>query len=101
MRVTGLIAVCVNAYLVAGIMFRFAGRFPAKLLPVSLGWGTTLVTAVAYFSGEAPSPLVFFYLWIFLYSGYFFTRGEVIAELVYVGVNYAALLALHPPPTAG
>src|ERR1700755_3571240 len=62
MRVGGLIAVCVNAYIVAGTMFKFAGRYPARFLPVSLAWGTTLVTAVAYFSGEQPSPLVFFYL---------------------------------------
>jgi diguanylate cyclase (GGDEF)-like protein/putative nucleotidyltransferase with HDIG domain len=100
MNELGLIVVCVNAYIIAATLFRFAGLLPGRLLPVSLAWGTTLITAVAHFSGEHPSPLVFFYLWIFLYSGYFFTRRETVAEIAYVGVNYAALLALNPPPTA-
>ena len=60
--------------------------------------GSTLITGVAYFSAESPSPLVFFYLWVFLYSAYFFTTSEMAVQIVYVGVAYGALLIARPPP---
>jgi diguanylate cyclase (GGDEF)-like protein/putative nucleotidyltransferase with HDIG domain len=56
-----------------------------------------LITGVAYFSGEAPSPLVFFYLWVFLYASYFFTRRQTAVQIVYVGVAYGALLVSTAP----
>jgi hypothetical protein len=73
-NVVGLLAIVANAYLVGAVMFARARSLSPRLLPVLLAWGSTLITGVAYFSGESPSPLVFFYLWIFLYSSYFFTR---------------------------
>jgi diguanylate cyclase (GGDEF)-like protein/putative nucleotidyltransferase with HDIG domain len=59
--------------------------------------GSTLITGVAYFSGQSPSPLVFFYLWVFLYSSYFFSTAEMVVQIVYVGAAYGALLAVRPP----
>lgn len=76
-----------------------ATRVPGWLLRVALAWGSTLITGVAFLSGESPSPLVFFYLWIFLYSSYFLTKKESAAQIVYVGVVYGALLAARPPST--
>ena len=52
---------------------------PAWTLQITLAWGSTLITGVAYFSGEAPSPLVFFYLWVFLYASYFFSHRQTAA----------------------
>ena len=95
----GLLVVCANAYLVAGGMVRLSARLPERLLPVVLAWGSVLVTAVAYFSDAAPSPLVFFYLWVFLYAGYFFTRAQIVAQIACVGVLYGGLLALVPAAT--
>ena len=37
-----------------------------------------------YFSAESPSPLIFFYLWVFLYSAYFFTTTEMAVQIAYV-----------------
>lgn len=54
---------------------------------------------MAYFSAERPSPLVFFYLWVFLYASYFFSRRETAAQVAFVGVAYGALLTVAPPPT--
>jgi putative nucleotidyltransferase with HDIG domain len=56
--VSALLAIVGIAYLMAGVLFWRAGRMPVALLPVALGWGSTLITAVAYLSGESPSPLV-------------------------------------------
>ncbi len=97
---TGLLAVALNAYAVGGLLLWQASRLPARVLPFALAWGSVLITGVAWFSAEHPSPLVFFYLWIFLYSAYFFTRRVALAELILVGALYGALL-LGRPPEAG
>ncbi len=93
----GLLAIVANAYLVALALYTQASRLPAWSLQVTLAWGSTLITGVAYFSGETPSPLVFFYLWVFLYASYFFTHRQTALQIVYVGVAYGALLAIKAP----
>jgi diguanylate cyclase (GGDEF)-like protein/putative nucleotidyltransferase with HDIG domain len=93
----GLLVIIGIAYAVAATLFWRARTLAAWVLPVALGWGSTLVTAVAYFSGQSPSPLVFFYLWVFLYSSYFFTSSETVVQIVYVGLAYGALLAVRTP----
>jgi len=95
----GMLAVVGNAYAVAAVLYRRADRLSPRMLRPALAWGSTLITAVAYFSAESPSPLVFFYLWVFLYASYFFTGRETVAQIAYVGVAYVALLAVSPPPT--
>ncbi|HEY3865728.1 MAG TPA: diguanylate cyclase [Solirubrobacteraceae bacterium] len=95
--VLGLLIIVVDAYVVAGVLFSRAARLPGWALPIALAWGSTLITGVAFFSGENPSPLVFFYLWIFLYSSYFFTKKESAVQIAYVGGAYGALLAARPP----
>jgi len=93
----GLLVIVANAYLVAAALFWWSSSLPAWLLPVALAWGSTLITGVAYFSAESPSPLVSFYLWVFLYSAYFFTKQQAAAQIVYVGMAYGALLLARPP----
>jgi diguanylate cyclase (GGDEF)-like protein/putative nucleotidyltransferase with HDIG domain len=93
----GLLAIVAGAYVVAGVLHWRAQKLPAWTLPLALAWGSSLITGVAYFSGASPSPLVFFYLWIPLYASYFLTRRETALQVAYVGLAYAALLALRPP----
>ncbi len=93
----GLLAIVGDAYVVAGLLFWRAGTTQARLLRIALAWGSALITGVAYFSGESPSPLVFFYLWVFLYSAYFFTKAQAAIQIVIVGVAYGALLLARPP----
>src|SRR5688500_13822821 len=87
----GLLVIVGDAYLVSAGLILLARRVPARLLPVALLWGSTLITGVAYFSGGRPSPLIFFYLWVFLYSAYFFTRAQATVQIAYVGVTYAVI----------
>jgi hypothetical protein len=82
----GLLIIVGDAYVVAGVLFWRASRLPGWVLPYALTWGSTLITGVAFFSGESPSPLVFFYLWVFLFSSYFFSKRESAVQIVYVGV---------------
>jgi diguanylate cyclase (GGDEF)-like protein len=93
----GLVGIVAIAYMIGGVMFWRAGSLPAWSLRVALALGSTLITGVAYFSGQTPSPLVFFYLWVFLYSAYFFTTREMVVQIVYVGLAYGALLAVRTP----
>ena len=95
----GLLFVVGSAYLTAAWLFRRARTIGRRTLPVTLASGTLHITAVAYFSGQAPSPLVFFYLWCFLYSAYFFSRRETAVQIVFAALAYAALLAMRPPDT--
>jgi diguanylate cyclase (GGDEF)-like protein/putative nucleotidyltransferase with HDIG domain len=93
----GLLAIVANAYAVGAILHWRARTLPAWSMPVALAWGSTLITGVAYFSGESPSPLVFFYLWIFLYASYFLTRKQAALQIGYVGLTFGALLLARPP----
>ena len=93
----GLLLIVGDAYVVGGALFLRAGNLRPWMLRVALAWGSTLITGVAFFSAESPSPLVFFYLWIFLYSSYFFSKRESAVQILYVGVAYGALLLARPP----
>jgi diguanylate cyclase (GGDEF)-like protein/putative nucleotidyltransferase with HDIG domain len=93
----GLLLIVGNAYLVAAILHRCASALPSSILPYALAWGSTLITGVAYFSGQSPSPLMFFFLWIFLYASYFLTSTETTVQIAYVGLLYGALLLLRAP----
>jgi diguanylate cyclase (GGDEF)-like protein/putative nucleotidyltransferase with HDIG domain len=96
----GMLLIVADAYLVAGVLHTQAARLPAWTMQATLAWGSTLITGVAYFSGESPSPLVFFYLWVFLYASYFFTSRQAAAQIVYVGLVYGALLVARAPLSA-
>lgn len=96
-----LLLIVADAALVSAVLFRCAGRLRPWVLRAAVGWGTCHITAVAYFSGESPSPLIFFYLWVFLYSSYFFTKREAISEIALVGVCYGGLLIAEPPSSGG
>jgi diguanylate cyclase (GGDEF)-like protein len=96
-NVTVLLAIVGDAYVIGALLYTRARSLPPWILRLALAWGSTLITGVAYCSAETPSPLVFFYLWIFLYSAYFFTRRQALAQIGYVGVAYGALLLAAPP----
>jgi diguanylate cyclase (GGDEF)-like protein/putative nucleotidyltransferase with HDIG domain len=93
----GLWTIAANAYVVGGLLLWRQRRMPSWVLPIALAWGATLVTGVAYCSADAPSPLACFYLWVFLYSAYFFSLPVAIAEMSYAGILWAGLLLARPP----
>ena len=93
----GLVVIVANAYIVAAALSWRARALTDQALQIALLWGSTLIAGVAYFSGQSPSPLVFFYLWVFLYASYFFTTAATAVQIGYVGLAYGALLAARPP----
>lgn len=93
----GTLFVVGTAYVVGALLYAFAGRIPPWALASVLAIGTVHITAVAYFSGELPSPLIFFYLWVLIYSAYFFERRTAGLEIVFVGINFAVLISIREP----
>jgi diguanylate cyclase (GGDEF)-like protein/putative nucleotidyltransferase with HDIG domain len=93
----GLLAVIGVALAMAAALHARSTRITPRALPPALVIGSTLITCVAFFSGESPSPLVFFYLWVSLYSAYFFDLRQTIGQVLYVGVAYLALLLARAP----
>jgi diguanylate cyclase (GGDEF)-like protein len=95
----GLLVIVGDAYVVAGILFWRASTLPNWILRLALGCDSTLIAGVAYFSAGSPSPLVFFFLWVLLYSSYFLTTRQTVVQLAYIGLVYGALLIARPPPS--
>jgi diguanylate cyclase (GGDEF)-like protein len=93
----GLVVIVGSAYVIGGVLFWRASRVSRAVLQVALACGSTLIAAVAYFSAQNPSPLVFFFLWVVLYSSYFFTTRQTVFQVLYVAVAYGALLIARPP----
>ncbi len=94
---TGTLA-CALAALAAGGLLRWrAQQMPRCAVPLALALGSALVAAAAWCSGQAPSPLVLLFTWVFLYAAYFLSLPVAIAESAWAGLLYGALLAARPP----
>ncbi|MEA2297679.1 MAG: hypothetical protein QOF77_615 [Solirubrobacteraceae bacterium] len=96
----GLVAVFVVALTVGGSVWLAAGRLPVRLAPAAVALGSVLIAAATYWSGDGASPFVFIYLWVGLYSAYFFERGQAAVQLVLAGGSYGVVLAAQESGTA-
>lgn len=96
----GSVIVVGNAYLITALLLVFAGRIPTWGIAAILAAGSVHITAVAHFSDEPISPLIFFYLWVMIYSAYFFNPAVTIGEIAFVGINYGFYLGLVDPPSS-
>jgi diguanylate cyclase (GGDEF)-like protein/putative nucleotidyltransferase with HDIG domain len=93
----GLLGVIAVASILAGGLYSQSAWLPGRVLPAVLAVGSALITCVAYFSDLTPSPLLFFYIWVCIYSAYFFNVRRILWQLAYVGVAYLILLLLRTP----
>ncbi len=94
---TGLVAVIATAYAAALALVVIRRPLPVTVLGCVLGVGSALIALAAWCSGDRPSPLVFLYLWIFVYSAYFLTPRHAGVQIVCASVTFAVLLAVAPP----
>jgi len=84
------------SYLTAGVLW-FGGRWIPPPAYALFGFiGTALITSTIYFWGAASNVYVLYYLWVVLYTCYFFSRRGAIAQLVLVAVAYAFVLWQSP-----
>ncbi len=93
----GLLVVIAIASFVAAVLYARSSNVAEGALPPVLALGSALITSVAYFSAQTPSPLIFFYLWVFLYSAYFFTVRQLAWQVAVVGTAYLVLLLARTP----
>jgi diguanylate cyclase (GGDEF)-like protein len=77
---------------------RRAGRMPGWALQLSSLGGTLLITLCILFSGEregaAATDNEMLYLWVAIYSAYFFTARQAMVQLVWVAIAYWVVLAV-------
>jgi diguanylate cyclase (GGDEF)-like protein len=82
---------------VAGVGLWLGSRWlPGWIYPVLVGMGTLQITLAINASGEGTSAYSAFYVWVSVYSYYFFPRWQANAELALAGVAYGLVLWLGP-----
>jgi diguanylate cyclase (GGDEF)-like protein len=91
---TGVLALIGASYLAAAAIFTFRTRLPDWSFDLLAAYGSLLIGASIYFTGDTHTPGAVYYLWIILGAAYFFDRARVAAQLVLVAVSYALALAL-------
>jgi diguanylate cyclase (GGDEF)-like protein/PAS domain S-box-containing protein len=89
----GLAGAIAAAYVVGGATLVVGRRLPLVAYKVLVALGTALVTAAVYFSGEGSSAYAMFYIWVGLYSFYFFSTAQAVLQSALVGAAYAGVLA--------
>ncbi len=99
-EVAGLLVVFAVAASVGGVFWLGAERLSVRLAPLAAALGSVLIAAAIYWSGDGQSSFAFIYLWVGLYSAYFFTRAQAAAELGLAGLTYAVALAVGHSGTA-
>jgi diguanylate cyclase (GGDEF)-like protein/PAS domain S-box-containing protein len=96
----GLLAVFAVAVSVGALFWLGAARLSVRLAPLAVALGSGLIAAAIYWSGVGTSPFAFIYLWVGLYSAYFFGLRQTVLQLIVAGLSYAAVLAVEPSGAA-
>ena len=84
----GLVWVAAIAGTVSAILWLGGGRLPWWSFQIAAVGGTVLISDAVYFDGQASSFFAFFYLWVSIYSFYFFSRAWAILQGIGVGVGF-------------
>jgi diguanylate cyclase (GGDEF)-like protein/putative nucleotidyltransferase with HDIG domain len=75
-------------------LYAWAGRVSPALLLAAPALGTLYVSVAVAVSESAISAYTLFYLWIAFYSFYLLSRAQAVVQLVFLALNFAAMLAL-------
>jgi diguanylate cyclase (GGDEF)-like protein len=91
-------AIAAGTAAVATLLFGWRERLPTWSLQGFMVLATLIISLSLYFNGErlggqaADNEVL--YVWIALYSGYFFTRTQMVAQLAVIAGAFAATLLL-------
>jgi diguanylate cyclase (GGDEF)-like protein/PAS domain S-box-containing protein len=91
-----LLAIAGVAYLTAAGLALTARWLPAWVYPVLVAMGAGLISVGIVASGSGATPYAVLYVWVSVYSYYFFPRWQAHLELLLVGVAYGLVLAFGP-----
>ena len=73
-------------------------HLPPWVFHITTAEGTALAGLCVYWSGDASSAYSFLWLWVAVFSAYFFSPRALAAHLAFAGVVYGVVLAVHPYP---
>src|SRR3954463_10988239 len=97
----GFLGIAGAATAAAGLINSRAGTLPRWLLQLAPLIGTVLISLCIYFSGErqgAPSTdNEMLYLWVALYSAYFFSLRQAALQLGWVAPSYWIVIPQSAP----
>ena len=94
----GLAAVTLACVAVAAFIARTRDPMSPLEMHAAATVGTLVVSTAIGFTGGAPNAGTMLYLWVALYSGYFFSRRGVAGHVVLMGAAYAVVIVLRPLP---
>ncbi len=93
-RDVALIVLALSAYVIATLVWLYADRLREWHIHAVVAAGTAIVSLANYYAG--PSTLYpLLYMWTALYAFYFFPWREAFAQLAFVAVSYAVVLAVQ------
>jgi diguanylate cyclase (GGDEF)-like protein/PAS domain S-box-containing protein len=84
------------AYVTALALQMWSRWIPSGGYPLLVGLGTLLISVGIDATGEGASPYAALYVWVAVYSYYFFPRWQANVELAVVGLAYAMVLTFGP-----
>jgi diguanylate cyclase (GGDEF)-like protein len=84
------------AYVGGAGLLAFGQRLPPWCFHVALAAGTVIVTRAIYLSGDPGSYYATWYVWVGVYTFFFFSRRAAAAHLTLIALCYAAVLAHNP-----
>jgi PAS domain S-box-containing protein len=87
-----------GAVVIGALLYWSADRVGEWQVHLGLAAGTTLLGLANYYTGTA-TLYALLYTWAGLYAFYFFGTGPALAQLTYIGVSYAVVLAVREPPS--
>jgi len=96
---TALLAIFAVATSVGALFWLGAARLAVRVAPLAVALGSLLIAAAIHWSADGGSPFAFIYLWVGLYSAYFFSRRQATLQLALAGATYAMALATEESGT--
>ncbi len=100
-NVTGFVVVGLMAELGGLALYLLAGRVSKRAIQIAIAVGTVLITSCIAMSGESHGASVsdneMLYMWVALFSAYFFTVREAFTLVVWAAVCYATTLWFYSP----
>jgi diguanylate cyclase (GGDEF)-like protein len=92
-EVRGTLAVGLGALTIAGLIFAIPDRLPRWSPHAFTALGTVAISLGILVSADSQGDDEMYYLWVTLFSFYFFTRRQALAQLVFLSACYAGVVA--------
>jgi diguanylate cyclase (GGDEF)-like protein/PAS domain S-box-containing protein len=71
----------------AGLWF-WGDRLPRAVYPALCALGTLLITVAVHFGGVDGPAFAFLYVWAALYAFYFFFPGQILLQILLIGIGF-------------